>query len=317
MMIMGARRLCLLFIIAKPVYVSAQASALITPVYDEKNAIAVTITRFFDGFAKGDTNLINSVCDKKISLQTVVDYKDQPVTMKPEDWHGFMKMLAEPHKDKFEERIVNWDIRVDGKYANAWCKYKLLLNDTVLNHWGIDNFQLIKDAGKWSILSITDTRRNKLFYVEEPAWDKPVTDKNAAALKSTEELSLLINDLMNKWHKAAATGDEVLFFHSMDSSCVYLGTDKTEHWTKQEFENWSKKYFEKDKAWDFNPYNRHIYFSEDKSYAWFDELLETWMGVSRGSGVLKYENGHYRLLHYNLAITIPNEKMKEVVKINK
>ncbi|HLP13706.1 MAG TPA: nuclear transport factor 2 family protein [Flavobacteriales bacterium] len=317
----GARRLLLLLIIAKPVYVNAQASASITPVYDDKNGIAVTITTFFDGFTKGDTNLIKSMCHKNMSLQTVVDREGQTTSIKQENWSAFLKQIAAPHKGKFEERIVNWDIRVDGKYANAWCKYKVIIDDTIFNHWGIDNFQLLKDAGKWYILSITDTRRSKKTYVEEVDLAKItseyVQNNYPTYIKTKEELSLQINELMNTWHKAAAVADEKVFFDFMMPGGIYLGTDKTENWTKEVFEEWSKKYFEKDKAWDFKPYDRHIYFTEDKSYAWFDELLDTWMGVSRGSGVLKYENGTWKLMHYNLAVTVPNEKIKEFVKINK
>ncbi|HYG52668.1 MAG TPA: nuclear transport factor 2 family protein [Flavobacteriales bacterium] len=298
-------------------YTRAQASASITPVYDEKSNIARTITIFFEGMSKGDTTMMNEVIDKHMGLQTVIDRPGQPVKIHSESKSQFLKAIAVPHKQKFEEVITNWDIRIDGVYANAWCKYKLMIQDTVMSHWGTDNFQLIKDGGKWRIMAITDTRRAPKTWVDEAPTDMVSRYEGSAALKTREELSLLINDLMNTWHKAATTADEKVFFDFMYPGGIYLGTDKTENWTKEEFEKWSKKYFEKDKAWDFTPYDRHIYFANGNAYAWFDELLNTWMGVCRGSGVLKYENGTYKLMHYNLAVTVPNEKMKEFVKLNK
>ena len=48
--------------------------------------------------------------------------------------------------------------------------------------------------------------------------------------------------------------------------------------------------------------------------AWFDEDLETAnLGPSRGSGVLERgADGRWRIAQYNLAITVPNERFREV-----
>jgi hypothetical protein len=48
---------------------------------------------------------------------------------------------------------------------------------------------------------------------------------------------------------------------------------------------------------------------------WFDELLLTQMKICRGSGVLIQENGQWRIKHYVLSMTIPNDTTDEVVKI--
>ncbi len=124
-----------------------------------------------------------------------------------------------------------------------------------------------------------------------------------------------INLLLNNWHHAAATADEKVFFGSMTKDAVYLGTDRTEHWTKADFEKWSRPFFERDSAWSFKPKDRKIYFSPNGKTAWFDELLDTWMGVCRGSGVLLYTKEGWKLAQYNLALTIDNNKMKDVIKV--
>ena len=123
-----------------------------------------------------------------------------------------------------------------------------------------------------------------------------------------DEIAVL-NTFMDNWHHAAAIADEDIFFGSLDSNAVYLGTDPKERWLKHEFMAWGMKYFERDTAWAFTPYNRNWEFTDDMKYAWFDELLETHMGICRGSGVLvKYEIG-WKIKHYNLALTLPNEIM--------
>jgi hypothetical protein len=269
---------------------------------EEEAAVRQSIQFFFEGFAKGDTVIMSSVMDQHMTLQTVMEKPGEPVKVYPESRQEFLKAIAGMSKEKIDERIISWDIHVDGAYASAWCKYQLFV-DTVFYHWGIDNFQMIKENNRWKIMAITDTRRKPATFTSEPEDRK----------KARKEIDLL----MDAWHKSAAQADEKIFFGSMDPSSVYLGTDKTENWTKQDFEKWSKKYFDQDKAWDFKPHDRHIYFSDEGNYAWLDELLDTQMGVCRGSGVLAYKNGEWKILHYNLAVTVPNEKMKEFVKINK
>ena len=48
---------------------------------------------------------------------------------------------------------------------------------------------------------------------------------------------------------------------------------------------------------------------------WFDELLSTQMKICRGSGVLVQENGQWKIKHYVLSMTVPNDNVDEVVKI--
>ncbi len=131
--------------------------------------------------------------------------------------------------------------------------------------------------------------------------------------KETEIVKL--NNFMDNWHQSAAVADEDIFFGSLDENAVYLGTDPGERWLKHEFMDWGLKYFERDTAWAFTPYNRIWEFSNDMKYAWFDELLETHMGICRGSGVVKKYKDGWKIKHYNLALTLPNDLMNEYRQI--
>lgn len=124
-----------------------------------------------------------------------------------------------------------------------------------------------------------------------------------------------IGSFLDNWHQAAAVADEDVFFGSIAEEGVYLGTDKTERWTKKEFMDWGMKYFERDTAWAFTPFDREIYFSENGNTAWFEESLETWMGICRGSGVVKRTDDYWELAHYNLAVTIDNDKIEGFIDL--
>ena len=125
----------------------------------------------------------------------------------------------------------------------------------------------------------------------------------------------LIKTLIDDWHKAAADANLDAYFNIMTDDAIYLGTDAGEHWTKNEFYKFCKPYFDKGSAWEFKAKSRHIYFSEDFKTAWFDEVLDTWMGDCRASGVLLYKNKMWKIVHYNLAVAVPNEVIREYIKL--
>lgn len=130
---------------------------------------------------------------------------------------------------------------------------------------------------------------------------------------ATDQLD--IANTLDNWHKAAAETLFDAYFDAMTSDAVFIGTDPTENWNKTAFQAFAKPYFDKGKAWNFTTVERHIYFSKDKQTAWFDELLDTQMKICRGSGVLIKQNGKWKIAHYVLSMTIPNDATNEVVKI--
>lgn len=124
-----------------------------------------------------------------------------------------------------------------------------------------------------------------------------------------------VNQLLDGWHKAAAEANAENYFNALTEDAIYIGTDATENWNKTAFKAFAKPYFDKGKAWDFKPLQRHVFFSKDKKTAWFDEVLDTWMKICRGSGVLVKVGKEWKIQHYVLSATIPNENIDEVVKI--
>jgi ketosteroid isomerase-like protein len=124
-----------------------------------------------------------------------------------------------------------------------------------------------------------------------------------------------INATLEAWHKAAAEAKFDAYFGMMTDDAIFIGTDPTENWNKKAFQTYSKPHFDKGKAWNFKAIERHIYFDESGKLAWFDELLSTQMKICRGSGVLVKIGKEWKIKHYVLSITIPNDNTNEVVKI--
>lgn len=125
-----------------------------------------------------------------------------------------------------------------------------------------------------------------------------------------------VNSMLDEWHNAAEEANfEGYFSYFASDSAIFMGTDATERWTISEFKPWAKPYFDRGKAWNFTPVERHVYFSDNGQIAWFDESLDTPnLGPARGSGVLKFKNGQWKIAHYNLSIPIPNAIVDTVIK---
>ncbi len=124
-----------------------------------------------------------------------------------------------------------------------------------------------------------------------------------------------INTVLDNWHKAAAEANYNNYFNAMTDDSVFIGTDASENWNKTAFKSFAKPFFDKGKAWDFKPIERHVFISKDQKTAWFDELLDTWMKVCRGSGVMVKIGTEWKIQHYVLSMTVPNDVTDEVVKI--
>lgn len=124
-----------------------------------------------------------------------------------------------------------------------------------------------------------------------------------------------INLLLDNWHKAAAEAKFDTYFGMMADDAIFIGTDPTENWNISEFKAFAKPYFDKGKAWNFTSVERNHFFAKDGETAWFDELLDTQMKICRGSGVLRKDGDQWKIVHYVLSMTIPNDNVDEVVKI--
>jgi SnoaL-like domain len=138
---------------------------------------------------------------------------------------------------------------------------------------------------------------------------------SCGSVKNLDSEKTSINSVLDSWHKNAAETNFDAYFGAMTKDAIFIGTDATENWNKEAFMKFSKPYFDKGKAWSFTAIERHVYIGSDKKTAWFDELLNTQMKICRGSGVLIKVGNVWKIQHYVLSMTIPNDNSDAVVKI--
>ncbi|MCD4681089.1 MAG: nuclear transport factor 2 family protein [Bacteroidales bacterium] len=138
---------------------------------------------------------------------------------------------------------------------------------------------------------------------------KKISEQEISAIKDK------VDTLLTNWHKAAADADFENYFGVIDSVSVIIGTDASEYWTKKQFAIFCKPEFDEGKAWDFKTIERNVYVSNTADVVWFNELLDTWMGPCRGSGVMAKINDDWKIKQYIFSVTIPNEDILEVIKV--
>ncbi len=136
----------------------------------------------------------------------------------------------------------------------------------------------------------------------------PLVAQDSAA---TGEISRVLDAL----HTKASEADFEGYFDLYASEAVFLGTDATERWPRDEFMAYTKVRFDTGTGWTYTPIERHVTIAPGGQTAWFDERLDNAnIGESRGSGVLVLEDGEWKIAQYNLTVPVPNDLLRGVAE---
>jgi hypothetical protein len=126
---------------------------------EEKIKVKAAVDTFFEGFHKGDTTLMKSVMMNKVIMQTAYRNKEgKDILVNDEPGKLINAIANRPEDQKWDERLLDYSIQVDGNMANAWTSYEFWFNDN-FSHCGVNSFQLFKDGDQWKIIYLIDTRR--------------------------------------------------------------------------------------------------------------------------------------------------------------
>ncbi|TVP51012.1 MAG: hypothetical protein EA341_06475 [Mongoliibacter sp.] len=124
---------------------------------EEKNVEKV-ISTLFEGMKNKDVSLIEPAFHKNALMHTVKS-DDSSSTLGVNSVSDFINRIATtPANTILDERILDYQIKIDGDMASAWTPYEFYVNDG-FSHCGVNSFQLIKTVEGWKITYIIDTRR--------------------------------------------------------------------------------------------------------------------------------------------------------------
>lgn len=128
---------------------------------EDEKAVKAVVVQLFEGMQKHDSTMIRACFHTSARMQSIgINRKTGVVEMTIENSiDGFVKSIGSlPTTTQIEERVLNYEIRIDAQMATAWTPYEFYLNERK-NHCGVDAFQFYKTDKGWKILTIADTRR--------------------------------------------------------------------------------------------------------------------------------------------------------------
>ncbi|MEM7379908.1 MAG: nuclear transport factor 2 family protein [Bacteroidota bacterium] len=144
------KNIILLAIIITSLNVTAQS---------EEMAVQKTIETFFDGFHKQDSTIMKQTVTEDPILQTIGKNKEGETLVRTDKFDKLIKSIVSiPDSVQFQEKLLSFNIQIDGAMANAWTPYEFWLNDK-FHHCGVNSFQLFNDGSGWKIIYLIDTRR--------------------------------------------------------------------------------------------------------------------------------------------------------------
>lgn len=129
----------------------------------EETEVKACIDKLFKAMQLGDSAMAKSCFDPSARLQTaIVNPKTKKTVLENEPIDSFMVQINSIKKNKIviEERVINYDIKIDYPLSSVWVDYEFYVNEK-LSHIGVDAFQLFKTESGWKIIQICDTRKRK------------------------------------------------------------------------------------------------------------------------------------------------------------
>ncbi|GAA3755191.1 nuclear transport factor 2 family protein [Flavobacterium ginsengiterrae] len=141
------------------IYIILCLAFLSLTAHAQKQEVQKSIEIFFEGFHQRDSVKIKSVCSDKIILQSINENSVKGNKLNGESAGEFYKSIVSiPSTLKFQEKILSYNIQIDGSMAHVWAPYEFYLNEK-LSHSGVNTFTLFKEKDSWKIIYLIDTRR--------------------------------------------------------------------------------------------------------------------------------------------------------------
>lgn len=122
--------------------------------------------------------------------------------------------------------------------------------------------------------------------------------------------------VLDQWHRAAAHSDLETYFNLVSPDFVFVGSQADEVWNKAAFYAYAQPHFAQGNGWKMQSLQRNWYGKAESGLLYFDELVDSAMGICRGSGVMKKQGETWKVAHYVLSLTIANELVPQVKQLN-
>ncbi|MGB2257795.1 MAG: nuclear transport factor 2 family protein [Flavobacteriaceae bacterium] len=124
----------------------------------QKEKLKTVVKTFFEGFHNKDSLLIASVIDRSFHVNSTSFKEDNGILQNMSRDNFISTVISRPESPVWKEKLLSFNIKIDGPLANVWVDYEFWLDDK-LSHCGVNSIHLLKKKSGWKIFNITDSRR--------------------------------------------------------------------------------------------------------------------------------------------------------------
>lgn len=124
----------------------------------EEEAVKKVIRTMFDGMRAGDSSMVHSVFIDDVRMQTIAPNRQGEMSLRDGSLSDFLNAVGTPHDQVWDERILDYQVKIDGAMAAVWTPYEFYAGEK-FSHCGVNSFQLMKGNDGWKIIYLVDTRR--------------------------------------------------------------------------------------------------------------------------------------------------------------
>jgi len=127
------------------------------PPTSEEGQVMTPVNAMFDGLARRDSAIILAAMRPDATAVVAAEKADGTRSVRRMTATEFASGVK-PGPEKFEERLSDPAIEIDGDIAMVWGPYTFLIDGKV-HHCGVDHFDLVRENGAWKVANITWSSR--------------------------------------------------------------------------------------------------------------------------------------------------------------
>jgi hypothetical protein len=127
------------------------------PPTSEEGQVMAPVNAMFDGLARRDASIILAAMRPDATAVVAAEKADGTRSVRRLTATEFASGVK-PGPERFEERLSDPAIEIDGDIAMVWGPYAFLIDGKV-HHCGVDHFDLVRENGAWKVANVTWSSR--------------------------------------------------------------------------------------------------------------------------------------------------------------
>jgi hypothetical protein len=127
------------------------------PPTSEEGQVMAPVNALFDGLARRDPEIVLAAMRPDATATAANEKADGTRSVRRMTAAEFAAGVK-PGPERFEERLTDPAIEIDGDIAMVWSPYVFLIDGKV-HHCGVDHFDLVRDGGRWKVANVTWSSR--------------------------------------------------------------------------------------------------------------------------------------------------------------